>query len=74
MKTFLLAAGLVAMASSAFAAGTPCDKVKDEIDAKIKANGATGYTLEVIDEGAPADGKKVVGTCEAGTKQIVYKR
>jgi len=29
--------------------------------------------LEVVAKGAAADGK-VVGTCEGGTKEIVYKR
>lgn len=61
------------MASGAFAAGKPCDQLKGEIDAKIKAKGASGYSLDVVDKGASAGGK-VVGTCEAGSKEIVYKR
>lgn len=73
MKKLLLAAGLLSMAGTAFAAGTSCEQVKDEIDAKIKANGATSYTLEIVEKGSASD-KKVVGTCEAGTKEIVYQR
>jgi hypothetical protein len=73
MKKFLLAVGLLSMAGTVMAAGKPCDELKSEIDAKIKANGATSYTLEVVDKGSVTD-KKVVGSCEAGSKYIVYQR
>lgn len=73
MKKVLLATVLFSLAGSALAAGKPCDELKSEIDAKIQAKGASGYSLEVVDKGAAADGK-VVGTCEGGTKEIVYKR
>ncbi|WP_426150993.1 DUF1161 domain-containing protein [Pseudomonas sp. DC3000-4b1] len=73
MKRLMLATLLMGLAGSALAAGKPCDELKSEIDAKIKAKGAASYTLEVVDKGGAADGK-VVGTCEGGTKEIVYKR
>jgi Protein of unknown function (DUF1161) len=73
MKRLMLATLLIGLAGSALAAGKPCDELKSEIDAKIKAKGAAGYTLEVVDKGSAAEGK-VVGTCEGGTKEIVYKR
>jgi hypothetical protein len=73
MKKFLLAVGLLSMAGTTMAAGKSCDDLKSEIDAKIKAKGAATYTLEVVAKGSAADGK-VVGTCEGGTKEIVYKR
>ncbi|EIK97547.1 hypothetical protein PMM47T1_07171 [Pseudomonas sp. M47T1] len=73
MKRILLAAGLLCMAGSALAAGKSCDELKSEVAAKIDAKGAHGYSLEVVDKGASA-GAKVVGTCEAGTKEIVYKK
>ncbi|WP_236214913.1 DUF1161 domain-containing protein [Metapseudomonas otitidis] len=73
MKKLLLAAGLFALAGSAMAAGKPCEELKSEIDAKIKAKGATSYTLEIVDKGSVTD-KKVVDSCEAGTKEIVYQR
>lgn len=73
MKKLLLAVGMLSLASGAFAAGKPCDELKAEIDAKLKAKGASGYSLDVVDKGAAADGK-VVGTCEGGTKALVYKR
>jgi len=73
MKKFLLAVGLLSMAGTTMAAGKSCDDLKSEIDAKIKAKGVSAYTLEVVAKGSAADGK-VVGTCEGGTKEIVYKR
>ncbi|CAI8998142.1 MULTISPECIES: DUF1161 domain-containing protein [Pseudomonas] len=73
MKKFLLAVGLLSIAGTALAAGKPCEELKSEIAAKIDAKGASGYSLEVVDKGASTDAK-VVGTCEGGTKEIVYKR
>ena len=73
MKKFLLAVGLLSIAGTALAAGKPCEELKSEIAAKIDAKGASGYSLEIVDKGASTDAK-VVGTCEGGTKEIVYKR
>lgn len=73
MKKFLLAVGLLSIAGTALAAGKPCEELKTEIDAKIQANGASGYTLEVVDKGTATSGD-VVGSCEGGTKDIVYNR
>ncbi|AZF18830.1 DUF1161 domain-containing protein [Pseudomonas sp. R3-52-08] len=73
MKKFLLAVGLLSIAGTALAAGKPCEELKSEIAAKIDAKGASGYSLEVVDKGAAADGK-VVGSCDGDTKEIVYKR
>jgi hypothetical protein len=73
MKKFMLAVGLLSIAGTALAAGKPCEELKSEIDAKLQAKGATSYTLEVVDKGSVSD-KQVVGTCEAGTKEIVYQR
>jgi hypothetical protein len=73
MKKILLAVGLLSLAGTAFAAGKPCEELKSEIAAKIEANGAKHYSLTAVEKGTSADGK-VVGTCEGGTKEIVYKR
>jgi len=73
MKKFLLAVCLLSIAGTALAAGKPCEEMKSEIAAKIDAKGASGYSLEVVDKGASTDAK-VVGSCEGGTKEIVYKR
>ncbi|OPA83086.1 hypothetical protein BFW86_29175 [Pseudomonas fluorescens] len=73
MKKFLLAVGLLSIAGTALAAGKPCEELKSEIAAKLDAKGVPGYSLEVVDKGASTDAK-VVGNCEGGTKEIVYKR
>ena len=73
MKKFLLAVGIFALAGHAMAAGKPCEELKSEIEAKIKAKGVASFNLEVVDKGS-AGGKQVVGTCDGGTKEIVYKR
>ena len=72
MKKLILAAGLMALAGGALAAGKPCEELKAEIAAKLDAKGGNGYTLEIVKKGEPAG--KVVGSCEAGTKEIVYRR
>lgn len=72
MKKVLFAAGLMALTGSAFAA-KDCEELKGEIDAKIQANGVSSYTLEIVDKGSVTD-RQVVGTCAAGSKEIVYQR
>ncbi|MBD8090706.1 DUF1161 domain-containing protein [Pseudomonas fluorescens] len=73
MKKFLLAVGLLSIAGTALAAGKPCEELKSELAAKLDAKGVQHYSLDVVDKGAAADGK-VIGSCEGGTKEIVYKR
>ncbi|MDD1016278.1 DUF1161 domain-containing protein [Pseudomonas rubra] len=73
MKTLVVAIGLMTLAGTALAAGKPCEELKSEIAAKLDAKGVSGYSLEIVDKGAAAGGK-VVGSCEGGTKEIVYKR
>ena len=74
MKKLILAVGLVAtFAALPVIAGTPCDDVKAQIAKKIDGKGVKNYTLEAV---AAADVKdqKVVGSCDAGAKKIVYSR
>ncbi|WLG90606.1 DUF1161 domain-containing protein [Pseudomonas cucumis] len=73
MKKFILAIGLLSLAGTAFAQGKSCDELKAEISAKLDAKGIANYTLEIVDKGTAADGK-VVGTCEKGSRQIIYKQ
>jgi Protein of unknown function (DUF1161) len=72
MKKLVLAIALSTLSVSAFAA-KDCEELKSEIDAKIKANGVANFTLEIVAKDAQEDGK-VVGTCAAGEKKIVYKK
>jgi hypothetical protein len=71
MKAIALSCVLLAT-MPAFAA-KPCEELKTEIAAKLDAKNVTGYTLEVV---ATADvgERKVVGSCEGGSKKIVYEK
>ena len=51
-----------------------CEELKTEIAAKLDAKGVKNYTLDTVAKEAEAGDGKVVGTCEGGTKKIVYKR
>ncbi len=50
-----------------------CEELKGEIEAKLKAKGVKGYTLEVIPADQAKD-QKIIGTCEGGKKRITYSR
>lgn len=73
MKIIIAVLAAFALSSPAFAQKKSCDDLKGEIEAKIKKNGVDKFTLDVVDTEAQAEGK-VVGTCDGGTKKIVYKR
>jgi len=73
MKSLLVIVALALAASPVMAQVKPCEELKSEIEAKIKNNGVTVFTLTIVDKDTPEDGK-VVGTCDGGTKKIVYKR
>lgn len=49
----------------------PCEVLKSEIEKKLVANHATNYSLEIVAKDKDAEGK-VVGSCENGTKKIMY--
>jgi Protein of unknown function (DUF1161) len=73
MRAIVLLAALMLAASPALAR-KDCEELKAEIDAKIKANGVPVYTLEIVPNDQVKEGDKVVGSCDGGTKKIVYKR
>ncbi|MBA3031340.1 MAG: DUF1161 domain-containing protein [Desulfobacteraceae bacterium] len=57
----------------AFAEIKSCDELKAEIDAKLKAKGVIGYTLEILPADQVTD-QKIVGSCSGGTMKITYSR
>jgi hypothetical protein len=65
-----LAAAALALAGTAAAAST-CESIRAQIDAKIRASGVLSFSLATVDADAKANGK-VVGSCDLGTKKIVY--
>jgi len=50
-----------------------CEELKDEITKKLDAKGVKGYTLDIVAKDKDAEGK-TVGTCDGGTKKILYNR
>ncbi|HEV2195818.1 MAG TPA: DUF1161 domain-containing protein [Candidatus Acidoferrum sp.] len=77
MKFLLATAAVLFLSGSAHAqAAKPCEDLKSEIAQKLDAKGVKSYTLEIVAKDAKdkdAEGK-VVGTCEGGTKKILYRR
>ena len=74
MKVFALSCVLpcvLAIAAAPAFAAKPCEELKTEIAAKLDAAQVTGYTLEIVANDQVAD-RKVVGSCEGGSKKIVY--
>ena len=68
-----LVLGLSVSTSWAQSMRKDCSELKTEIEEKIRKNGVESFTLAIVDKDAEAEGK-VVGTCDGGTKKIVYKR
>lgn len=64
---------LVSVSTPAAAAVKNCEELKTQIEERLKSKKVAAYTLEVVDAGKKADGK-VVGTCERGSKKIVYSK
>ncbi len=74
MKAWItLAAVLFVPACSYAQTAKPCEELKSEIAAKLDAKGVKSYSLDIAPKDQDVEGK-VVGTCEGGTKKIVYRR
>jgi len=74
MRQLAALAVLLFASVSAYAfAPKPCEELRAEIAKKLEANNVKSYTLEILAQGKEAEGR-VVGSCEAGTKKIVYRR
>lgn len=64
---------LLLLASASGHAGSNCDAIRDQVEAKVRASGVTSFTLQVVDAQAKVAGK-VVGSCDLGTRKIVYQQ
>jgi hypothetical protein len=60
------------LACSAAGAQT-CESIRAQIDQKIRATGTADFTLTTVPAESIAAGK-LVGTCDLGTKKILYTR
>jgi hypothetical protein len=89
MKTWTVAAALLFVGTFGLAqtaqttpatqtaptARKPCEDLKAEIAKKLDAKGVVNYTLDIVDKGKEAESQgKVVGSCDGGTKSIMYTR
>jgi hypothetical protein len=73
MKVLLTIAAVLIVPACSYAQAKPCEELKSEIAQKLDAKGVKSYTLDIVDKDKDTDGK-VVGTCEAGSKKIVYRK
>ena len=73
MKALIAVVALLLVAAPAMAQRKDCEELKTEIEAKIKANGVKDFTLEIVAAEDKKEGN-VVGTCDGGTKKILYTR
>jgi hypothetical protein len=73
MKWLIVALVLCVAAAPAYAAPKPCEELKAEIAAKLDAKQVAGYTLTIVPNDQTKDGV-VVGSCDGGTKKIVYEK
>ena len=74
MKILFAIAAVLIVPACSHAQAKPCEDLKTEIAAKLDAKGVKGYSLDIVAKDADAGEGKVVGTCEAGSKKIVYKK
>ena len=76
MKRFALAIICGALATSALAAPKDCEELRREIYVDQQTKTTPSYTLEIItaEEAKNHDEAMIVGSCENGTKRIIYQR
>lgn len=64
---------LLMLAGAAAAQADNCEAIRAGIDAKIRATGVSDHKLVIVDANAIVTGK-MVGSCDLGTKKILYLR
>lgn len=76
MKRVLLGFVVVLSLSQelSFAQRKDCEELKMEIAARLDAKGVKNYTLTITANADVKEKDTVVGSCDGGTKKIVYTR
>lgn len=77
MKTTMLALVLALISVSASASGQQdCEELRDRIAAKLESKKVASYSLEIVEAKGNKTGKgsRVVGTCEMGSKKVIYSK
>lgn len=73
IRPLMLAAALLTTSLPGWA-GKNCEEFKSEISTRLSAKGVARFTLEIVPVGTVKPEDRVVGSCEAGSKQITYRR
>jgi hypothetical protein len=74
MKRWFAAVMATLLSGGALAAPKPCEELKSEIEVKIQAANVTSYTLEIVPAADVEDPNMVVGSCEGGSRKIIYQK
>ena len=74
MKRLVTATMALMLCGGALAAPKPCEELKQEIEVKIQAARVNSYTLEIVPAGEVEDPAMVVGSCENGSRKIIYQK
>ena len=72
MKHIVVFLTMLIASTQAFAF-TSCDELKGKIAKNIESKGIKTYSLDVV-ANAEVGQKKVVGSCDKGSKKIVYSK
>lgn len=59
--------------TTAWAGGLSCETLKEKIAKKVDGKGVKNYQLTIVDKETETK-NRVVGTCEGGTKKIIYEK
>ena len=74
MKRLVTTTMALMLCGGALAAPKPCEELKQEIEVKIQAARVNSYTLEIVPAGEVEDPAMVVGSCENGSRKIIYQK
>jgi hypothetical protein len=70
----LMALAPIVVGVSATAAPLPCATLQASIAEKLSANGVGAYFLAIVSIDEVGKSDEVVGSCDGGTKRILYER
>ena len=73
MRKLFLSAGLILASAQTLAAALPCADLQTKIETKLAGKGVKNYTLEIVSKDTETT-NRVVGSCDADKKKIIYKR
>jgi hypothetical protein len=85
MLKVAIVSSLILLSFPAIAERLDCEVLKARVDAKLQAKGVQSYTLEIVEmsdtanqsgasSAVTANKGKEVGTCDGGTKRLIYTR